>query len=139
MTDLIFTINDLILDSFEHFKIGYANLYVAIERTVTLDLNIERPIILDDALNARESRIPLNRDNDPQYLVRDALHDMNTVSCDLKEQIQWSKTQVDVSNPTTSDILRKVAEFKAQHAQRADNIVSSGRFRWPSNTPSNRP
>lgn len=132
MTDLIFTINDLILDSFEHFKIGYANLYVAIERTLPLDLNIERPVILDDALNGRESRIPLNRDSDPQYLVRDALHDMNTVSCDLKEQIQWSKTQVDVSNPATSEILRRIAEFKAQHAQRAESIMSCGRFHWRS-------
>jgi len=69
---------------------------------------------------------------------------MDTVSCDLKEQIEWSETQVDMDNPSTSKVLAKVAEFKSQHKEVADDIITNNRWRytdineWSKQNPNNR-
>jgi hypothetical protein len=68
--ELIYIITDLIRDSFEHFKNGYAELYVNIDRTLQIDLRFEKTLILDDALNGRPSRVPLNDSTDRNGLVR---------------------------------------------------------------------
>lgn len=128
--ELIYIITDLIRDSFEHFKNGYAELYVNIDRTLQIDLRFEKTLILDDALNGRPSRVPLNDSTDRNGLVRWAWKNMVNHETDLREQIEWSKTQVDIENPVTSRILDKVAEFRAQHKEAADEIITNNRWRY---------